>query len=172
MAITLCALLIFSGVGSRLSQGFSRFGYRAAAGMVMGVLVVQTLELIFLDWGVPALLGLDHVWRCAVAIIAIAPLGLLMGMPFPTLLAKSGQTSEALVPWAWGVNACATVLGSVLSTMSSITMGFNRTWLAAMAMYLAVLLIVTRRVWRERTSTSFAVPLRPSDVSTAASIMT
>jgi len=121
--------------------------------MVVGVLLVQALELVFLDWGVPALLGLAHTWRCAIAVIAIAPLGLLMGMPFPTLLAKSGETSGTLPPWAWGVNACATVLGSVLATISSITMGFNRTWLLAMGMYFGVLLIVVSRLPREQTPT-------------------
>jgi spermidine synthase/MFS family permease len=153
MAITLCGLLVSSGLGSWLSQGFSRSGYRAAAGMVVGVLLVQALELVFLDWGVPALLGFAHSWRCAIAVIAIAPLGLLMGMPFPTLLAKSGETSGTLPPWAWGVNACATVLGSVLATISSITMGFNHTWLLAMSMYFGVLLIVVSRLPREQTPT-------------------
>ena len=167
MAVTLCALLIFSGLGSRLSQGLSRSGYRAAASMVAGVLLVQTLELVFLDWGIPALLGLAHTWRCIMAILAIAPLGLLMGMPFPTLLAKSGRVSETLLPWAWGVNACATVVGSVLATISSITMGFNRTWLVAMGMYLVVLLIVVSRLVRERTLASGACVERESALQQA-----
>jgi len=145
MALTLCALLVFSGVGSRLSQSWAASGYRAAGSMVLGVLVVQSLELAFLDLGVPALLGLPHVWRCVVAVVAIAPLGLMMGMPFPTLLAKAGQASESLLPWAWGVNACATVLGSVLATISSLTVGFNRTWLFAMGMYLLVGVTVAGR---------------------------
>jgi hypothetical protein len=65
-----------------------------------------------------------------------------MGMPFPTLLAKVGVTSETLIPWAWGVNACATVLGSVLSTMASMIFGLNFTWLIAMGIYALVLLLV------------------------------
>jgi hypothetical protein len=101
------------------------------------------------------------------AILAIAPLGLLMGMPFPTLLAKSGRVSETLLPWAWGVNACATVVGSVLATISSITMGFNRTWLVAMGMYLVVLLIVVSRLVRERTLASGACVERESALQQA-----
>jgi hypothetical protein len=101
------------------------------------------------------------------AILAIAPLGLLMGMPFPTLLAKSGRVSETLLPWAWGCNACATVVGSVLATISSITMGFNRTWLVAMGMYLVVLLIVVSRLVRERTLASGACVERESALQQA-----
>ena len=94
MAITLCALLVFSGLGSRLSQDHAESGYRAVVGMLAGALVVQAVELVFLNWGIPTLLGLAHGWRCVIAIVAIAPLGLLMGMPFPTLLGKSGEVSR------------------------------------------------------------------------------
>jgi hypothetical protein len=142
MAVTLFALLVFSGLGSRLSQRLSRSNLAAIAGMIVWLLAVQVLELCFLNLAVPALLVLPHGWRCAVAIAAIGPLGLLMGMPFPTLLAKTGEASPALVPWAWGVNACATVVGSVLATMISLELGFNITWLLAMSMYLVVLTVV------------------------------
>jgi spermidine synthase len=167
MAITLCALLVSSGLGSRLSQDLSRSGYRAVVAMIIAVLMVQTLELIFLDWGIPVLLGLAHTWRCVIGIIAIAPLGLLMGMPFPTMLTKSGQVSETLLPWAWGVNACATVLGSVLATVSSIAMGFNRTWMVAMGMYFVVLLIVVSLLVRERRLASEACVERESELQRA-----
>ncbi len=142
MAVTLFALLVFSGLGSRLSQRLSRSNFAAIAGMIVWLLAVEVLELCFLNLAVPALLVLPHGWRCAVAIAAIGPLGLLMGMPFPTLLAKTGEASPALVPWAWGVNACATVVGSVLATMISLELGFNITWLLAMSMYLVVLTVV------------------------------
>ena len=73
-------------------------------------------------------------------------MGLLLGVPFPTLLAKAGKASTALVPWAWGVNACATVIGSVLATMLSLECGFNLTWLFAMGMYFALFLLVAIRL--------------------------
>jgi hypothetical protein len=142
MSVTLFALLCFSGLGSRLSQRLARASYSALARRIVVLMIVQAAELLFLDWGVPALLVLPHAWRCVVGVVAIAPLGLLMGMPFPTLLAKVGETSAALVPWAWGVNACATVLGSVLSVMLSLELGFNFTWLLAMGMYFLVMLMV------------------------------
>ena len=142
MAVTLFSLLVFSGVGSRVSESLSSSGYRAIARMIVGLLAMQALELVFLDWGVPHLMSLTQLARCVIAIIGIAPLGLLMGMPFPTLLSKAGVNSEALVPWAWGVNACATVIGSVLSTIASMILGLSITWLLAMGMYFFVLLFV------------------------------
>ncbi len=142
MAVTLFALLVFSGVGSRISERLSASSYRAIASMIVGLLAMQGIELAFLDWGVPHLLSLTQLARCLIAIIAIAPLGLLMGMPFPTLLSKAGVNSETLIPLAWGVNACATVIGSVLSTIASMILGLSITWLLAMGMYFFVLLLV------------------------------
>lgn len=146
MTVTLFSLLVFSGLGSRFSEKLSTSSFRAIGGMIVALLAVQAMELAFLDWGIPHLLALPQLARCAVAIAAVAPAGLLMGMPFPTLLAKAGVTSENLIPWAWGVNACATVLGSVLSTMASMVFGLNTAWLFAMGIYsLVLLLVLTRR---------------------------
>ena len=142
MSVTLFALLIFSGLGSRLSQRLAHASYSALSSRLVALLAIQAGELIFLNRGLPSLLVLPHVWRCVVGVAAIAPLGLLMGMPFPTLLAKAGESSVTLVPWAWGVNACATVLGSVLTVMISLQLGFNLTWLLAMGMYVVVMLMV------------------------------
>jgi hypothetical protein len=47
------------------------------------------------------------------------------------------------------VNACATVVGSVLAVIGSLELGFDRMWAAAMAIY-AVAYLAARRV----TSTS------------------
>ncbi len=139
MAVTLFALLVFSGLGSRIAK---RVG--APTKMLAALLVAQIVELAFLDFGVPGLFGLPHAVRIAVAIVAIAPLGITMGMTFPTLLAEAGEESEALIPWAWGVNACATVVGSVLAVMGSLELGFNVTWLVAMSIYAAVLAMTLR----------------------------
>jgi spermine/spermidine synthase len=154
MSITLFALLVFSGLGSRASQRLSRGTYRAIVWMFAGLLAVQGLELMFLDWGVPHFLGLPHIWRCIAAVTAIAPMGLLMGMPFPTLLAKAGVDSPPLVPWAWGVNACATVVGSVLATIANMALGFNLTWLLAMCTYAIVVAVIALTRWLPEMSQS------------------
>jgi spermidine synthase len=142
MTITLAALLVFSGLGSGLSQKSAASGWGSIIAILIALLAIQGLELLFLDFGVRAMLGLAPAFRYAAAVVAIAPLGLLMGMPFPGLLGKAGASSEALIPWAWGVNACATVVGSVLSTIASMTLGLNVSWALAVGAYAAVLLVV------------------------------
>jgi len=56
----------------------------------------------------------------AVTVVALLPLGLLMGMPFPTGIRIAEQLYPPFVPWGWCANACSTVLGSILAVMLAI----------------------------------------------------
>ena len=40
-----------------------------------------------------------------------------------------------LVPWAWGVNGCASVLSAILATLLAMSFGFCVVVLIAMALY-------------------------------------
>ncbi len=57
-----------------------------------------------------------------------------MGMPFPLGLARTAERAPSLVPWAWGVNGCASVVAAILATLLAIHLGF------AVVVVLAVLL--------------------------------
>ena len=59
-----------------------------------------------------------------------------MGLPFPFGLAANGRKGPppGLVPWAWAVNGCASVIASVLAAILSLTYGFSLVlWLGAAA---------------------------------------
>ena len=49
--------------------------------------------------------------------------------------APLARSDEALVPWAWGVNACASVVGAIAATLAAIHFGFDAVLLAAIALY-------------------------------------
>jgi len=60
---------------------------------------------------------------------------------FPTGLSVVARTRPHLVPWAWGVNGCASVVATVLATLLAVGWGFQPvTWLAVGA-YLAAALL-------------------------------
>ena len=61
--------------------------------------------------------------KVAAAVALVAPLATLMGMPFPRALARLRRLDPALVPWAWGTNGCASVIGAVLATLLAIHLG-------------------------------------------------
>ena len=57
--------------------------------------------------------------------ISLAPLGVLMGMPFPKGIAWLERTSPDLIPWAWGVNGAVSVVASVLAALVALSAGFT-----------------------------------------------
>ena len=58
-----------------------------------------------------------------------------MGMPFPLGLASVAAGSRQLVPWAWGINACASVVAAILATIMAIHVGFSVVVLLAVVLY-------------------------------------
>ena len=58
-----------------------------------------------------------------------------MGMPFPLGIARVGRESADLVPWAWGINGCASVVAAILATLLAVHFGFNVVALSAIALY-------------------------------------
>ena len=73
--------------------------------------------------------------RIALAIALIAPLAFAMGMPFPLGLARAAAADASVVPWAWGVNGCASVVGAVLATLLAIHFGFAAVVILAVGLY-------------------------------------
>ncbi|MEZ4456286.1 MAG: hypothetical protein R2882_07015 [Gemmatimonadales bacterium] len=142
ISLVLGGLLVCSGLGALLS-GRLPGPDRRAVGMVVAALLAVLAALVA---GIPTLfhatLGWPLVARCAVALAALAPLGVLLGMPFPLGIAWLDRRWPDLVPWAWGVNAFFTVIGTVLCLMIAMTFGFNRALAAAAVCYLAAMLVV------------------------------
>jgi hypothetical protein len=54
-----------------------------------------------------------------------------MGIPFPSGLAWLRERAPGLIPWAWAVNGCMSVLASVLAAMIALSVGFS--WVLAAA---------------------------------------
>jgi hypothetical protein len=79
--------------------------------------------------------------RMLVASLLIVPVGFFLGMPFPLgVIAIEGRPKGA-VAWAWGMNGAFTIIGGVLSVLSSLVFGFTVTLLVAMAVYLLAALV-------------------------------
>jgi hypothetical protein len=139
LAVVLFTMLLASGVGSLLS---GRWKSSRVLARVFGLILVTVgLYGAWLPWILARTLGASTPTRIAVAGLVVAPLAILMGMPFPTGLRLAGHEGRFLVPWAWAVNGGASVFGSVLAVLISMTFGFTNTLLFGAAIY-AVALIV------------------------------
>jgi len=82
-----------------------------------------------------ALLGAPLPLRIAVSIGLIVPLGLVLGSFFPLGIRLAERVNPRLVPWAWAVNGCATVVGTLVAVMAGMTWSFTAVALAALALY-------------------------------------
>lgn len=134
-AATVGAFLFCSGLGSLAADRIAALPGVSLArlAMVPAVLAIPVFTgLILLAlYGGAWPLGL----RLAAVLVLIAPLAFVMGLPFPLGLRWFGTRSAALVPWAWGVNGCASVLASPLAMIIAMQWGFVLTVTTAAACY-------------------------------------
>jgi hypothetical protein len=70
-----------------------------------------------------------------VAVLALAPPGLLMGMPFPKGLALLEENAPDLITWAWGVNGAVSVVASILAALLALSLGFSTVLAVGAACY-------------------------------------
>jgi len=148
MAITLTALLVSTGLGSAWA-GASRASSEVRIGrailgvigwaLVTGVMLQPVLELA-IGWPLAARAALVAGW--------LVPAGLALGVPFPTAIASLQAERPAVVPWAWGVNGCFSVLSSLATVLVAMQIGFRGTLAVAAVIYAAAWL-----AWRRGPST-------------------
>jgi hypothetical protein len=133
-AVVLCGLLTFSGLGSWLAP---RLPLRPTLVVLVGLILVYPAGLPLAFQG---LLSLPLAARGLGALALLAPVGLLLGVPFPGGVALFARRAPDLIAWAWAVNGCLSVVSSVLAAMVAVTAGFSAVLAgAALAYGLALL---------------------------------
>jgi hypothetical protein len=150
LTVTLASLLVFTGLGALLSNRTASRSERVMP-VVFATLVVLTL---FYEFGLGAvmdsLLDQSLAVRVIVTLAVLAPLGLCLGMFMPLGLrvinGMSGHPDE-YVAWAWAVNGFFSVIGSVLSTILAMSIGFRAVQFIALGVYAfaVVMFVVLKR---------------------------
>ena len=113
-------------------------------GPVIGIAAIATMYALVSPYLTSLLLGAHPAVKIAAAFALIAPLATLMGMPFPRALARLNAVDPSLLPWAWGINGYASVIGAVLATLLGIHFGHTVVILAGVALYLVAAAAVSR----------------------------
>lgn len=142
VSAVLFSLLLTSGLGSYISGRIRPMGGGHKLVLLSVGILVPAYGLI--SPLLRSLLGLPVAGKLLATLLVIAPLGLLLGMPFPIGVRMLTDSRRALIPWAWAANGCASVLGSVLPTILALSFGFSSVFLVAGAVYLVSLLMVLR----------------------------
>jgi len=140
----LAALLIGCGIGGYLSN--SKLFNRSLKALylppvmvaVVDIILLLSLELIFQGTSAFGLIG-----KIIVASLIMLLQGFFMGMPFPRGLKLIGESGKGEnVPVMWGINGVTSVIGSVLSIILSMTLGFTGALIAGAVVYLIVSLFI------------------------------
>ncbi len=129
-ALVLTAMLVFSGLGSLLAERVGQGGIAIAAVVAVAWCVAAYAGLL------PAMLAtLDWPWlvRAALVVVAVAPVSIALGMPFPLGLARTG--SGPMLPFAWAVNGAFSVVATPLANLLATQGGLSWVLLAAAVLY-------------------------------------
>jgi hypothetical protein len=136
IAVVLSSFLVFSGLGSAFLGRVSPGEHGKLLGQAVAIIVLLgTVYLLGLGTLLEQLALLPESARVLISVALIAPLAFCMGMPFPLGLARLGEDAPALLPWAWAINGCASVISAVLATLLAIHLGFDTVIAVALVLY-------------------------------------
>jgi hypothetical protein len=138
-AIALTAFLLFAGLGSLWLQ---RRDERVTTRLLLGAVGVVALYAAAFALVPGSPLAGVAAWpfagRLLLALTLLAPLAFAMGIPFSAGLRRFGGISEHLIPWAWGINGCASVITAAAAAVLAPDLGFRGLILIAALAYLAL----------------------------------
>ena len=102
--------------------------------------------IILILWLLPSIiditLGFSFVIRAVVTVIVLAPLGILMGMPFPNGIRKLEPAAPKLIPWVWGINGATSVVASILAMLLALSFGYKWVLIAGGLCYIGAWLVI------------------------------
>jgi len=138
VAVVLSAFLVSAGLGSASSRWvLDRHPARRVTARKVSILILGLGSIYWL--GLPNLMGaalaLPLVLRVGFTFVVLAPLGFLLGMPFPLGLSVAAGRRSVWVPWAWGINGSASVVGAAAAPLIALHLGFSAVILAGMLFY-------------------------------------
>ena len=135
LTVVLFSLLVFSGLGS-LATG--RWATLSLNHLVRILAFVALLGIAY-AFGLPvildSMLGAPFPVRVLATVLLLLPLGVPLGMFFPTGIAIVSGIDREFVPWAWGINGSASVVGTILAVILAMSYGFRFVTFVALAVY-------------------------------------
>jgi len=143
IAVVLTAFLVFAGAGSLWSGHLLQYytSQIIIKYVVTGIMILSVSYLFLLGPIFTSLAAVSGSLKIVISIGLIAPLAFCMGMPFPVGLYILNKYASHYVPWAWGINGCASVVSAVLATLLAIHFGFNAVIITAVILYLTIMIV-------------------------------
>jgi hypothetical protein len=167
MALTVIvfSVLLSSGIGAYLSGKLFRGSPQK--GMIISIPLLITIILIyysFLQEIINTNIALEIQYRIGLTFALLSPAGLLMGFQFPSIIRMTSSYAKKQtvrlretenqhedVTLLWGVNVIASVIGTVLTAILSMIIGFSGNLLVGAGLYFGAYLVIVISVMRAKT---------------------
>src|SRR5687767_12248171 len=106
LTVTLFSVLLGTGIGSLVSRKVTDAKLPLTIQLILvGIAAVAILGIVALPPLIRQAISAGHAQRIAMAVLLIAPAGVLMGIPLPGGIRLMTANHSALVPWAWGMRS-------------------------------------------------------------------
>ena len=145
----LFTILISSGTGSYLSGRYFRDkGYEIIIRkfkffliILCGLIIIYSILLPYLF---NRILFESIIYRQTLSFILLFPLGFFMGIPFPTGIKLLERYNTKIIPWAWCINGCSSVVSSILVIIIALTFGFKTALILSAVAYSGGFLMLSK----------------------------
>lgn len=135
LSVTVASLLVFAALGAALSRrGWGR-PRRFLSCLLVATVVLVVLEVLLVPLVRDRFLAAGLAVRIFVTCALQLPLGIVLGMYFPTGIELLRRCEPRLVAWAWGVNGVASVVSAVIAVVLGMSIGFSGVALVAALIY-------------------------------------
>ena len=155
LTVILFSILVSSGLGAYLSGKL--FGKSPHRGMIVSIPLLVILIItyyVYLQEIIDRNISREIYYRITLTFALLSPAGILMGFQFPSVVKISTLYAQKHGPQAgannrqgdvtllWGVNVIASVIGTVLTAILSMIIGFSGNLLVGAALYLGALMSI------------------------------
>jgi hypothetical protein len=136
LVVVLTTLLVSAGLGALSTNQFNHRTSRRYGLYLFPTIVVVILVTVML---LPVITKVTFDWpllmRIIGAVVITAPVGFLLGQPFPLEIIYLDVVERKTIPWCWSLNGAASVLGSVAAVVVAMSLGFQNVLLLGAAFY-------------------------------------
>lgn len=140
IAIVLCSIILFTGLGSLISnRSYARgLSFRVNAAAVAAYALAAGFAL---PWIIDGIIGWSLAAKTLILFLIVAPGAILMGHMFPQGIALAAREDKALVPWAWAINGAMSASVAGIAPLVAQALGFQSLFMIGAGLYLMILLI-------------------------------
>jgi len=145
LTVVLFSVLLFSGLGSMLTERIAARSQQRSSLVALGSLLGVVIAFGVVSPHV--LRATEHMTtpaRIGVAVALLAPLSLMMGMPFALGMRLAATRPGATTAFMWGINGAMSVCGSVFGLVLALFFGISTAFWVGLLAYALAFAAMTR----------------------------